>query len=246
MASDVSGAVTSATAPEDASAVSGGVTPATAPEEGAAKFTDSLSFIDLLYAVPVADLATRVAEADIDRVPAFEWAVLAACITVLVLSWIGLHNNRAEMEIARRHPVGDFPFLSLRFVQFLLEVVIVGLYFVMGLKLDIPNATSTVPSPTISWPAGVIVVVYIAYLIWDTLDALQAKRDNNSKWLRPAIRGGAVSALFVIIFAVGYLFLLPHSYDGCTAYASLIALLQPAYRIIQEQVRGQRRSPVAP
>jgi uncharacterized membrane protein len=200
----------------------------------APRFSDSLSFIDLLYAVPISDLAVRVSNADLARVPAFEWANLGVCLTVIVLSWIGLHKNRAEMAAANRTPIGDFQFRSARFVQFLVEMTIVGLYFVMGLKIELPKSTDPIPSPSISWVMGSLVLVFLAYFVWDVLDVLQAKRDGNSDWLNPAVRGGCVTLGALLVFTLWYFFFLPSTKFGVITVAVALSVLLLVYRIAEE------------
>ena len=56
---------------------------------------DQLSFLDLLYAVPVGDLATRVSTATPAQVSSADWSALAVIMATIVFSWIGLHKDRA-------------------------------------------------------------------------------------------------------------------------------------------------------
>jgi hypothetical protein len=82
---------------------------------------DQLSFLDLLYAVPVADLAIRVSGATLSQVSSATWSALAVILAVITLSWIGLHKNRAAMAADNsRSFIGKIDFLSLRFIQFLI------------------------------------------------------------------------------------------------------------------------------
>jgi hypothetical protein len=54
---------------------------------------DQLSFIDLLYAVPIGDLAMRVSGAQLDRVSAADWSAVAVVLAVIVLSWVGVQRT---------------------------------------------------------------------------------------------------------------------------------------------------------
>lgn len=96
--------------------------------------------------MPVADLAVRVSAAQLNHVPAGEWSALAVILTVIVLSWIGLHKDRAiTADEDRSGRIGDIRFASPEFIQLLIEVVIIGLYFAMGLALNLPALGAAPP-----------------------------------------------------------------------------------------------------
>jgi len=144
---------------------------------------DQLSFIDLLYAVPVGDLAMRVSGAKLHQISTADWSALALILAVIVLSWIGLHKNRAVMADDERihRSIGDIQFRSMRFVQFMVEIVIVGMYFTMGLTLKLPTTSrSPGPLPSESWLTGLLLCIFAAYLTWDLIDTQQA-RSNAEK-----------------------------------------------------------------
>jgi len=203
---------------------------------------DSLSFLDLLYAVPVGDLAMRVSSADLAKVSKGDWANVAVCMTLIVLSWIGLHQNRAEMARragTHRGWISESDFLSLRFAQFALEVIIVALYFAMGLKINLPTADQAgATTPAMSWLAGTLLVVYVAYLVWDVLDVTMARRGKFDTWVKRARNGGVVTFIFTIVLAVFYGIIRSTTTTPDSALwwsLALIAVLY-VYRVIQQNV----------
>jgi hypothetical protein len=46
---------------------------------------DQLDFLDLLYAVPIGDLAMRVSGAQLNRISASDWSALALIMAVIAL-----------------------------------------------------------------------------------------------------------------------------------------------------------------
>lgn len=168
---------------------------------------DQLSFLDLLYAVPVADLGMRVSGADLHRVSLADWSALAVILAVIVLSWIGLHRNRAAMAMTttiKRHFIGEFDFVSRRFIQFLIELIIVLLYFAMGLELKFPTPERpAIPAAPEEWITGVLLCIFIAYIVWDLIDIWQA--DAGTTWRNQASAGARVTLVFLLLFGAFYL-----------------------------------------
>lgn len=219
---------------------------------------DSLGLLDLLYAVPVGDLAVRVSSAELGAVSNAAWAYLAVCLTTLGFSWIGLHHNRAEMTMAERTAadnegpgnrgfVIDEGFGSVRFVQFVVEIGIIGLYFAMSLKLQLPgerpDGTPIPESLSLTWLVGLLAWVFAAYLAWDVLDIVQAHRKHLTVWRHEAWVGGIVTAVFTLVFWVSWI-LSHHLHqwreDPIVWAGPIIALLY-LYRVVQEQAKKRLR-----
>jgi hypothetical protein len=163
---------------------------------------DQLSFLDLLYAVPVADLAMRVSGAELHRVSLADWLALAVILAVIVLSWIGLHKNRAAMVTkCKRSFIGQIDFFTLRFVQFLIEVIIVCLYFAMGLELKFPTpGDPAMPAAPEEWITGVLCLVFVAYFVWDLIDI---RITQGEDWCERA-KAGAWVTLITGILSTGF------------------------------------------
>jgi hypothetical protein len=85
----------------------------------------SLQFVDLLYAVPVADLAVRVSATHLRHVTASGWTDLAVPLVALTFGWIGHHANRKKLPVALSDArESGRQFLTLRFCQFVVEILI--------------------------------------------------------------------------------------------------------------------------
>jgi hypothetical protein len=201
---------------------------------------DQLSFLDLLYAVPIGDLAMRVSGADLSKIPAPNWLALSVVLAVIVLSWIGLHKDRAITMGSKRPAarIGDISFWSIEFVQFTLEIVIVGLYFAMGLTLNLPTAhTATAQLPSQSWLLAYLMFIYGAYLVWDQIDVSLAKTESHTGWQGRAKKGRTITASFGLGWVVLYVLVrvvLPNTADAAIGlYLVMLALLY-IYRVVQD------------
>jgi hypothetical protein len=182
-----------------------------------------LTYVDLLYAVPVADLATRVSETHL-HMAASGWSDIALALIAITFGWIGHHTNRQKMPKAmadnRLRP--QAPFAGAHFLQFIAEVAIIGAYFALGSRVKFHHAESA----SELWKAAWLVVVFSLYLIWDMLDIRIATRlrgeieakptppigeDASSEriaarelrlWAMRAKAGKAVTFAFLLVFSV--------------------------------------------
>lgn len=208
---------------------------------------DSLSFLDLIYTVPVGDLAMRVSGAKLDQVSAADWSALAMILTVIVLSWIGVHKDRADLAEGpdKRDVIGEFPFFGLRFVQFAVEVFIIGLYFVMGLHLELPTSDHMAASPPSERSlAQVLLWIFIAYLVWDILDVWLARRAGNLGWQGAAAAGGAVTFPFLIAMAIIYLMISSaplRTAEPVVWWNVVLMAVLYGYRVTQDVAKGKAR-----
>jgi hypothetical protein len=203
---------------------------------------DNLSFLDLLYAVPVGDLAVRVSGSSLGDVSSGDWGALAVCLVVIVTSWVGLHQNRVAMEanVELRDSISKMHFLSARFVQFLLEVAIIGMYFALGLTIKLPDTpTPNPPVPSETWLAGFLLLIFMTYLAWDLLDIWLARKHDI--WRSTASRGGGVTLGFTVLFLIMWIVVhedTPSSPHG-VLWWSLVAIgLLYLYRVVQQKVIG--------
>lgn len=214
---------------------------------------DSLSFLDLIFTVPLGDLAMRVSGAKLDRVSAADWSALAMILTVIMLSWIGMHKDRKDLaqgSKTKRDVIGEFPFFGPRFVQFVIEVVIIGLYFVMGLNLTLPTADhpSAIPLSEGSL-SEVLLWIFIAYLIWDLLDVWLARHAGNPTWQATAAAGGKVTFYFAIAVAVIYLIirLAPARPAPSIVWWNLtLIVLLYGYRVVQDKAKDKAKDKADP
>jgi hypothetical protein len=206
------------------------------PAEGPA--VDQLSFLDLLYAVPVGDLAMRVSSANLVQVSSADWSALAVILATIVLSWVGLHKNRAAMayETHPRRPIGLIRFWNPRFAQFLIEVIIVGMYFAMGLLLKLPAAgDSAAGPPAEDWLTGLLFFIFVLYLAWDLIDTRLARL---TPWRKPAWDGALVTMKSLVPAGIIFLAVLATEPRNATAVIllnALLVILLYAYRVAQDR-----------
>ena len=137
----------------------------------------------------------------------------------------------------------DEGFGSVRFVQFVVEIGIIGLYFAMSLKLQLPgerpDGTPIPESLSLTGLAGLLALVFLAYLAWDVLDIVQAYRKHLTVWRHEACVGAIVTAVFTLVFWVSWI-LSHHLHrwreDPIVWAGPIIALLY-LYRVAQEQAK---------
>lgn len=179
----------------------------------------NLDFVDLLYAVPVAALATRVAEENLEHVSAAGWGDILLALIAISLGWIGHHTNRKRRRQDAPDPVkvSDRTFSEWAFPQFWVEALVIGTYFALSTRLSLPQEPGP-PTGRMQWKADCILALFSLYVLWDVLDvagaktrAGQARRERpfrrreaqrHEDWARRATQGGVVSAAFVVVFIV--------------------------------------------
>jgi hypothetical protein len=179
----------------------------------------SLDFVDLLYAVPVAALATRVAEDNLEHVSAAGWGDIVLALIAISLGWIGHHTNRKRRRQDAPDPikVSNRTFSEWAFLQFWVEALVIGAYFALSTRLSLPGEPGG-SAGRMQWKADWILSLFALYVLWDILDvasarasAGQARQDTPARpcdaqkhddWAGRATQGGIVSSAFVIVFVV--------------------------------------------
>lgn len=210
------------------------------PRSGTTPQVDQLSFLDLLYAVPIGDLAVRVSGARLGLVTGADWAALAVVLAVIVFSWVGLHKDRAAIacEAHAESQIGEIRFASPEFPQFLIEVVIVGMYFAMGLTIRLPkSADPAPPPPSLSWLTWFLLLIYLAYLAWDLLDMLRAALCQDAAWKKRSQAGTLVTLGALPVWGVLYAAIRLAGPPGDTVaiwLCVLIIVLLYGYRVVQD------------
>jgi hypothetical protein len=196
-----------------------------------------LSFIDLLYAVPVVELATRIGHAPSD-VTVSGWTGVAVALTAVTLGWVGHHTNRKQLPDAAREKEKEQPFTTARFPQFVVEILIIVGYFAL---VTLAVLDGSAPSEVAR--AAVLTGIFALYLVWDSLDIHIAKElsgqssDENQNWPLRARLGAQVTVVFVVVFALSLIpaFAWPHPSSSIAVgfdLAVIVALY--LYRVVQE------------
>jgi hypothetical protein len=207
------------------------------PDDNPGPQSVELGFVDLLYAVPVADLAVRVSGTTLHHVTPSGWGDVGLALTTITLGWIGHHSNRQKlppgMRANRLRPVRNY--WSRRFVQFVVEVLIVIVYFALGTRSFLPAGAGVGRAGTV-WKAECLLAVFILYLIWDLLDAWIASKPARA-WADRALRGACVTFVFVVVFAAFVGVALANPHPSSVVLFDLVAIgLLYAYRVVQELV----------
>jgi hypothetical protein len=195
----------------------------------------ALSFVDLLYAVPVAALATRVSETHLKGVSLSGWTDIGLALVALTLGWIGHHTNRLRRQKMAPEPsIPTAPFTELRFVQFFFEVFIIGVYFALSTRLRLPGSPG-VAMPELHWKASWLLALFVLYLCWDVLDITIAKKRGKHEWETRACWGAKVTGLFIVVFGVGRL-LTPADAHSAAPFDIICIFALYGYRVAQQCV----------
>jgi hypothetical protein len=230
-------------------------------EANQSAYQASLSYVDLLYAVPVADLATRVSSTHLHGITPSGWGDIMLALIAITFGWIGHHTNRqhmpAVMADARLRP--ERPFAGARFLQFAVEVGIIGAYFALGTRAYLPHEAGVGTLSEI-WKAQWLLIIFGLYLVWDGLDIHIARRLRSESeeavqlgedkqrdvkelqvWGRRAKAGGVVTFIFVLVFGGFLLVALAgprHGLHTVVAFDGAAIAVLYAYRRIQGYVRN--------
>lgn len=198
-----------------------------------------LSFVDLLYAVPVAVLATRITETDLSDVRASGWTDVALVLAAVTFGWIGHHTNRQkqpqELKELRR---SEYFFSSTWFAQFLVEVLIIVAYLALGTRILLPDGHG-VGSPDEYGKALCLSGIFALYLVWDLLDIRIAWTGSDAK--HRATHGMWVTLGFLGLstsFLVVGLAQRDHDLHSVVAFDLAAILFLYSYRAVQERVVG--------
>lgn len=203
----------------------------------------NLDFIDLLYAVPVAALATRIGETHLEHVGLAAWFDIFLALIALTLGWIGHHNNRRRKQKKARDPeLPTAAFTEWTFLQFMVEAGVIGVYFALSTRLSLLSDAGTY-DVQLHWKASWLLVLFALYVLWDLLDILVAlarakpvdvEGEEYKVWTKRAAYGGMVSLLFVIVFALVRYSAPAGAYSTIPFDVACIVLLY-CYRVSQQE-----------
>ena len=114
----------------------------------------AVGFIDILFGLAAGAAFLQFFNAGIEV-----RSHLAVALVVIALSWIGYHQTMSASP--------DVPEWGWNTVQFFVDVVIVGLYYVLVLAASKRGLAATARMVD---EAALLVAVFGAYAVWDTLD----------------------------------------------------------------------------
>jgi hypothetical protein len=225
-----------------------------------------LSYIDLLYALPVAAVATQLAALmtsapTSSSVSKSGWANVVVAVTAVTCGWVGHHGNRKRLPVCLKQQEERWFFTTPRFVQFVLEILIIAVYFALAVITGIPHPALS-GRPTELRYAQWLAAAFWLYFFWDLLDIYIASRSWNrgrsngcafrGQWSRRAVKGMVVTACFMAIFTIlcAYIWSGRHFTPHIVLFDLLLVVLLLSYRATQELVGGgglhARRNYLAP
>jgi hypothetical protein len=199
-----------------------------------------LDFIDLLYAVPIAVLATQIARTNPAHIQAAGWADVGVALFAITFGWLGHHANRGRVPPAVRKASNQNPFTTLRFPQLIVEILVIGMYFAIVTRVALPHQPGA-SLPSARSKAVLLTILFGVYLIWDLFEICIAERSADTDWSRRARRGARVTCSFILVFAL--LLFIAHEAHAHRAHVviafdvvSIVCLY--AYRLIQHDLGG--------
>jgi hypothetical protein len=201
-----------------------------------------LDFIDLLYAVPIAVLATQIARTNPAHIQAAGWADVGVALFAITFGWLGHHANRGRVPPKARKESNENPFTTLRFPQLIVEILVIGMYFAIVTRVALPHQPGA-SLPSARSKAVLLTILFGVYLIWDLFEICITERsvELDSTWPRRARRGACVTCSFILVFAL-LLFIAyeAHAHRAHVVIAfdvvSIVCLY--AYRLIQHDLGG--------
>lgn len=148
-----------------------------------------LTFVEFLFSLAAAEIAMRFATVFDTGADWWSWNFLALNVHLLMsliliaASYLGWQKS----EISRRDTAKISSLISWEFLELLLDVVLVTIYFILVHLSEIPIATATAlagNAPTIAVsmiPEAVCVpFVFVLYLIWDVISKLPSRIDRKT------------------------------------------------------------------
>ncbi|WP_162795892.1 hypothetical protein [Nonomuraea lactucae] len=120
-----------------------------------------VTFIDVLFALVVGRMMESATDAE--QLPSSAVAHLILAATVTLLSWVGYHNSvyRPQYEIK----VFNYPFW-----QFVIDVLLVGLYWLMATTAEYKPQGDPWNGPHSAEPEALTVfAIFALYVIWDEI-----------------------------------------------------------------------------
>ncbi len=206
-----------------------------------------LSYVDLLYALPVAAIANLIVEVHSSEVTVAGWFNVGLALTAVTCGWVGHHGNRKLMPKCLRQQEEKWFFTTPRFLQFILEILVIAVYFALVLAAQLPDPDGSGGSFEITL-TKLLAIGFGLYLVWDLLDIWIASGSSrrslpcqaSSKWLDRAIKGMVVTLVFGLVFGVicAYVWAGHHLTRHIAWFDAGLIVLLVIYRMVQEIVCG--------
>lgn len=157
--------------------------PADAPDACTSVTTDKFQvrhrFVGMMFALAMTEVARQGVHLFEPGV-VWSWAPvghLVFCIALIATSWVGWSNS-----IQNRGPLSDV--FDLQFVDLLLDVVLVIIYFVIVAQVEIPKTAGTINAMPSARPEAIgLLVVFGVYIVWDVFTDVLRSQNKLSAFL---------------------------------------------------------------
>jgi hypothetical protein len=144
-----------------------------------------LTLISAVYGVVL--VAVFPAQHALSEIGVVGWFHLGLTTFMLVVSWMGYYNNR------QRYPVWRVQFFNIPLFQYIISFLIIFGYWELGFTIGTTRASR---SATPNEEALIILLIYVAYLVWDFLEIavqespkyIKALTDAHHDDWRPPLR----------------------------------------------------------
>ena len=151
-------------------------------------------FVGLLFALAMTEVARQGVRLW-EPVAVWSWAApthLFLCAMLIATSWVGWSNS---IQLKQRL----CEVFDLQFLELLLDILLVFIYFVIVARVEITTGTSAVEVPSATPEAWGLVVVFVVYALWDVCTDVVRSRQKFVQAL------GVHAFASVLCFLLSYL-----------------------------------------
>jgi hypothetical protein len=187
-----------------------------------------VTFIDILFAFTAGKILDSLARAQ--HIPPEGWAHLGLAAVILLTSWVGYHasQNRTRYLIH---------FFNWPFWQFVLDVLMVVLYWLAALYIEGTGGLAT--SPTARPTTVIVALLFVLYVLWDLTArqmALSSQYDGGDTQTKRRRRLVTLWCCALALLIVGVVFV-GHPTGGWVIVIAVgQILLLAGYRVLKEVV----------
>lgn len=189
-----------------------------------------VSFVDVLFALVIGRILTQATDAR--SLPAPATAHLVVAVVLTICSWVGYHNSSFR-------PQERISFFNLAFWQFLVDIVLVGLYWLVATTAEYVPATGRPNGETSAVPETLGVAGSFAlYVIWDQISRRINADPNSAPQEKPDYaRRRRVSVVFLCMSAavtIGVLLLKPTRPVPVISVDAALVVVLIMYRVAKD------------
>ncbi len=142
------------------------------PNQGESKKQLHLTFVGMLFALAIGQVAisfsllidyqSKSNQTFWEVIPAYSHLLLAA--VVISTSWVGWRTSAYSGSDIKS-------VFSLDYVELLIDVILVIMYFTLARAVEIPDSPSNSFIPNASFEASTVAIIILTYVIWDLVSS---------------------------------------------------------------------------